>query len=641
MNEHIAFSPWDADECGLITEACAAQLVDLHAGAFDASGDAGGGRQRSTANRDAIDNGCTVISTQPVYQPYRSKEVTRHDVGDNMARQVVRAVFSDEVRASVEASPIAMTAMKATASARLNIWPESRSPIGLRLAELASVAVRKGDEVTRWLHAWGVYEKDAIKRMGPVVMRDFWSGWFAFALLRCDNENLPDLCGSAMCLTTAVDYVDVNDDALTGNTRDDYLAAASEGVACLEGEAVTQALKDIVISDAVMKAKNAMIADSSMVADLEGFIKCNGGPVTPHEFFLARWWDGALISTLRIVLGAPVYRHVADRFGTFTSGSKCDKIGRALDSMIRYNEIADVVSDCLQKESFNELEIALSVGGVGSVIGYAEAVATTTDDTLECDCGEDGHDEAAEIAMGSCLWYLLTPRYIARLQLCAFSNASEAVRQAYACPPAGTRLKKIACTPTPPGRMLHSPTWEPTWTTGLESGESNRSAWIDTLARRTVRRCFLSNEIDEMVRVNCEGIAKEVLDLCDIFDDLESLRALSEKWCQLFDAVLADRITGDESNATVCDFRVLVKRIWTRGIIIGEGDLPTPDDEVSIMLFLDTDKLVRHSFTLPYVDGLRLRRAFFGVMSSAVELSGLNPYSRLADGIGKTCHTPV
>jgi len=52
---------------------------------------------------------------------------------------------------------------------------------------------------------------------------------------------------------------------------------------------------------------------------------------------------------------------------------------------------------------------------------------------------------------------------------------------------------------------------------------------------------------------------------------------------------------------------------------------------------MDIDQAVRRTYSLTPADGIIVRRAFFGVGSSAVELSGLNPYARLADGVSKMC----
>ena len=57
----------------------------------------------------------------------------------------------------------------------------------------------------------------------------------------------------------------------------------------------------------------------------------------------------------------------------------------------------------------------------------------------------------------------------------------------------------------------------------------------------------------------------------------------------------------------------------------------------AVQLLMDVDEAVRDTFALAEEDGTRLRRAFFGVASGAVELAGLNPYTRLTDGLTAMC----
>ena len=305
-----------------------------------------------------------------------------------------------------------------------------------------------------------------------MVLRDFYSSIYAWQFIRCIDEQTIDLCGAALCLTTAIDYVGASDDPAGG--YDVYIAAASEGVACLAGKAATQALQDMVIADAFMVTKDAMAEKAKEINDIDFFIGANGGPVTPNQFLLARWWDAAMVPYHRLIMSTTHYKNLTDSLGTFKSADSCGRIKRAVDSIIRYDEIVDAVSDYVNKECFNEFLVALAAGGSKSTRNYAHAVARVIDDALECDCGENGHEEAAELAMGACLWYQLAPRYMARRQLLSYAAGTDVVREAYAWPAPGERLSAAADVCLRPGNTLHATTWEPLW---KESRDSRSRPW--------------------------------------------------------------------------------------------------------------------------------------------------------------------
>ncbi|XP_044715036.1 uncharacterized protein HRG_11304 [Hirsutella rhossiliensis] len=145
-------------------------------------------------------------------------------------------------------------------------------------------------------------------------------------------------------MTTAIDYVGAGDDPIGGG-HDAYMAAASEGVACLAGKAATQALRDMVIADSFMVAKDEMTEAARDISNTDEFIRLGGGGVTPIEFLRARWWDAAMVPYHRLVMGTSHYKHLTDNLGTFSIADTCGNIKRAVDSIIRYNEIADIVSD--------------------------------------------------------------------------------------------------------------------------------------------------------------------------------------------------------------------------------------------------------------------------------------------------------
>lgn len=304
-------------------------------------------------------------------------------------------------------------------------------------------------------------------------------------------------------------------------------------------------------------------------------------------------------------------------------------VRRAPDGLFRYNEMVDFAPDLDSQECFNEVLLALAMGGERAVRGFANATAQIIGDVLACECSKQGHDEAAELAMGGCMWALLTPRYSSRKQLIAFS-ANETLNEFYRWRSPGTRLETVARITLQPGYALHSTDWRPLWTLAEATPSEPEMPWVAELARRAVRRSVPAGTTLTDPRA-CEAAAKSVLAHCDVLDDSTALRAVAEEWCLFFDTVLvASSTVSAGSQAIRQELRDLINRIWQHTIVVdGSTDATTHSDE---RLFLDTDRTIRRTYTLAPAEGLTIRRAFFGVVTSAVELSGLNPFGRLVDG---------
>ncbi|MFJ1788279.1 hypothetical protein ACIOML_28740 [Streptomyces anulatus] len=564
---------------------------------------------------------------KPVYEPYRSPEVPRYEVGDRAARQVLNAAFAPEVIQSVLQSPLLATAQVTAAQIQAGLWTAQKDS----LAALIEAVPRKGGEVDRILGEYCSRHARSPLHAAPMAMRDFILLWFAAAFIRVDGRML-DLCGSTSCLMMAVDYVAAPDDA-GGGGHTAYAMAASEGLSCLGGNPLIQALRDTVFVDAVIKARDITTAVSSRIADPNGFVDAAGGPVTPQEYMRARWWDAAMVPYHRLPMSTPGYRHVTDKLGTFTGADRCGAIKRALDCAIRYNEIVDIVPDCANRESFNEVLLALASGGENAVHGYGDALARVTDDVLQCDCGASGHEEAAEIAMGDCLFYLLTTRYQMRKQLQGLSDAGGAVKRAYAQRPPGTRLQAVASTTLQPGNLLHSDTWEPLWKP-VEAAHRTPGGWADHLARRAARRSLPAGTTARD-RDRCETIITSLLADCDNAPD-QSLPTFAKRWGDVFDTVLtaavADHAPLRQHSRPV---RQLIERIWLHCVVGGDGGTPHPEERADEQLAIDTTQALFATYGLPPAEGWAIRRAFTGVVTSAVELSGLSPYSRMTDGISR------
>ncbi|GEM33162.1 hypothetical protein NN3_41690 [Nocardia neocaledoniensis NBRC 108232] len=615
VDGRVPMNIWDAAACGLIGGAgCAGRLSGLEFGSED---------DVREPSRDEVRTG-TWLARDPSYTPYESSAVPRHAAGDRLAVAAIETVFSSEVVASVSASPLTAIVMAAAASVRVNL---SSAPGGRLLTALAAAAPKKGGEINRLIPEYCARNAATPEDAATMAIRDYFASWFAWCFPRCLDGRMPDLWGSAFCLTTAVDYVGVADAAGTFGSEE-YLAAASEGLACLRGDIATQVLRDLIVADAFMQVKATAVSAVRGVDDPADYFDANGHPVTPTEVLRARIWDGVYYVILRAIMSESGYRHLTDRQGNFSAADRCGRIKRALDNGIRYDEIIDVASDYTQGEWLNELCVAFAMRGSRAVMGYGDACARATDDAIECPCGELGHEAAAEVSMGNLLFYLVTPRYVVQRQLATYSEVGGYVQEAFAWPAAGARLLAAARTHLSSGDTLHAANWEPLWT-AQDAAPSDAVSPARELARRAVRRSFVGAP-GAMAARDCEAIAEQILTACDELDDLSQLRALDARWCEFFDAVL-DRLITDQCARRQADaeLRPLIGQIW-RQAIVGHDDARDRSDE---RLYLDVDAAIRRTFSLEPPEGLAIRRAFLGVTTGAAELSGLNPCARLSDGV--------
>ncbi|MFJ2110825.1 MULTISPECIES: hypothetical protein [unclassified Streptomyces] len=592
VKPHIAGKPdiWDAERCGLLSGAALGLAAAVGT---------------VTDGPAAPDGATTYLVGTPSYVPYGTLTMPCPGDGYRMAERVMRTVYDPEVIRSVEASPLAGTARRITAVQADRLWRTDATPASAGLARLAGVAPRKGGE-TREL--WAEYQRRVPGANDPIVaMRDLWGSVYTWQFIRGDDARLHDLCASMLSLTSAVDFCGAFDDSGAGG-HVLYMTAASEGLEHLSGEAAALAVREMVAVGGLMVVKDAMAAEPAAV---EGDL----GPVSPDEYMGARSWDGAIAPYYRVMLASAHYRHVADERGELTSAAKCDAIQRAIDNIMRYNDVTDAVADYSAHECFNQLLLALSVRGAETATGYGAALAEVTDAVLECDCGEAGHDEAAELSMGACLWYLLTPRYQVRRQLAAFtrSERDDVMRSAYAPGATGTTCRLL------PGADLYAPDWTPLWHPAPPREAADRAARI---ARRA-----LAAPTDPQP---CATAALAVLTAYDTAADHDTLLSLAAGWQAVFDAALDGGPARD--TPYTARLRELVGDFW-RQAVLGDGDTIGMDAR----LVMDVDEAVRASFALPAETGLRVRRAFFGVTSGSAELTTANPFGRLTDGLGIVC----
>ncbi|WP_160710731.1 hypothetical protein [Chitinophaga solisilvae] len=559
----------------------------------------------------------TQIRSTPGYLPYESARIATNETGWERSRLALNAVFSEDMLKLFESSPLTKIALLTSATVIVE-----KTKVGEWLKEAGTAIPRKGDEIKRLWPAYQIQCSGNLEAAIPMMLRDFSASSYVWVFIRIRDVRIHDLGGSMMCLTIASDYYRASDDPGTSDMKP-YMEAMNEGLSCLEGPAASVATRDAILCSGFIQVRDAVnrrIAGMSP-GELQDIISAYGGVVTPREFITMRWWDAAMSPYYRSAMGSDGYYHLTESSGVFKGTKKCGKIRRAIDSSIRYNEIVDLLPDATQGDGTNELLIAMLVGGHEATSGYAGALSAIIDEALTCDCGAEGHVEAAEIAMGSCLWFALVPRYNLRSQLNNLVKGNPTLMNAFAFGKPGER--HIMCK-TLPGDILHTDGWKPLWTKTFVD--------IPELVQRVVRRTLPEEVRDEEVHLLCNHMATTVLIACfAIDDDLEQLRELWSKWCDLFDAAVSKFM--QENSPLLFSLRNLIGRIWIH-TIIGTGEVCSDTSE---SLFVDIDKALRETYQLSYENGRAIRRAFHGVVSSAIELSGFNPYACLADGAAHLC----
>lgn len=536
----------------------------------------------------APDGATTYLVGEPGYIPYGTATMPCPADGLQMAEHIMRTVYHPEIIRAVETGLVGDIARRTTAAQAATLWPTDATPAGRGLAALARSAPRKGDETQE---LWVEYRRRVPAVADPIIaMRDLWGSVYSWQFIRGDDARLHDLSASMLSITSAVDFCGASDDSRAGGHRQ-YMAAASEGLAHLSGPAATLAVREMVGVGALIVVRDSMAVAPDIGAE----------PPTPDEYLGARCWDGAIAPYYRVMLATTHYLDVGARLGEFTSATDCSAIQRAIDNIMRYNDVTDAVADYVNHESFNQLLLALATAGPESIAGYGTALAEVTDAVLACTCGALGHEEAAELSMGACLFYLLTPRYQVRRQLAAFTNT----------------VTGTAFTPRPDGCVLlagtnlHDKTWTPLWQPATPLS-------VDERAHRIARRSIPTGADTH----TCTKAAATAL-ACD--------HPTADAWQQVFDAALT--ASGVVPAPDAAPVRDLLSPLWNKAIL-SDGSADGSDAR----LLMDVDQAIRATYRLPAISGLHLRRAFFGVSTGAAELAYTNPFARLADGLASICH---
>ncbi|WP_280465566.1 hypothetical protein, partial [Nocardia brasiliensis] len=557
--------------------------------------------------------------------PYESRELPHDPAGEQMAQRVLQAMSAPEVQASIMASPFAAVSVLKAAIVRSRLW--DRHP--KVLDTLAALVPCKGGEADRLAAVYLTRQATRPEQALLLATRDYYGLTLCSLAFPRTDATVLTLIGALDCLMLAPDFVGVADGA-GSPTADAYAIAASEAITCLHGAGVDEYLRECGLLGACIKAHPAIVAATAHLADPERFIAQAGGPVTPVESMWARWCDGLVSTITRLPLSTPAYQHISNARGTLPAYHTCPAIQRAVDLEIHYNCVLDIVNDWINQECQNELSLALALGGGRAGLGLGNAFARVVDDTLACRCGHPGHAEAAELAMGFCLFYLINPRWRAREQLLALTADTSPVADMYRWQAPRTRLRDVAQTTLSPGGALYSTAWKPLWHNDIHAGDR----WLKELTQRSITRSLLAiDTLPSNALGACRTAAQSAITAAGTSDTPHELGAAAQHWLRYFDTILDAALpcTTPEHGVAARHLRPLITRIWQQIIV---GSTPrTPTGRIDEQLHIDTAHTILRTYALPPAEGLALRRAFVGIATSAVELAGLNPYNRLTNGI--------
>jgi hypothetical protein len=580
--------------------------------------------------RDASGAG-TYVAKAPQYIPYETAAAPCDSRGAEIFARALETALSPVATEAVMSHPLAVPALLANLVMRHGLLEGEGARYGRALDDLAAAAPPKGGEVHRKALVYRRNRGAAVTDANVLAIRDFFASMFSWWFVRPADGRIIDLAGSLLCMESAADYVKANDDAGggPGTGYSAYARAASEGIGCLAGETADRALREAVHTFTYMKVKDSLRAITPRISDAGEFLTACGMPLSAEEYLAARWWDGAFLPFYRLIFGCDPFWKVADSQGRFLSVDRCDAIRRTIDASAYYNDVIDLVCDVGDREPFNQLALAIALRGPASLYGFADAIAQITDDVLVCRCGNPGHQTAAEMSMGSCVSYVVEPRYRARKQLRAYAQISNQHKAVFEWPEPGHRLDGITHSRLRSGYLVHTNTWEPAWyrdESALTPGEKTAS-----LAGRAARR-VLPDANPEDLRA-CADTVEPTIVACDTLVAPVDLADLAEGWSALFTAAV-NHGAPEADRTAVANMVHLTQTAW-RYCIVGQ-DMPGQSDEE---IGQQMDRALRTSYRLPAHEGYRLRRAFVGTLSCMVELSGLNPYARLTDGVYHTLMT--
>ncbi|KAF9311804.1 hypothetical protein BG003_007008, partial [Podila horticola] len=207
---------------------------------------------------------------------------------------------------------------------------------GRRLFTHHDLPYDKNDSVKPWLST-------CMKMLGAYppgqAVRDFFASWFLWSYAGTMTPREAVACGKASTIASATDWVGTKDGMI-----DIKLDVFAEGVgnACGGEGDYAHAIDLIKVASSFIDMRNRLTTTlmEQDVTDLADEW------VGPHEFMAARWWDGSVVPVFNVA------RAVSPATASLMAGAwgkdsitVCAKAWNALETVIQYNDILDMMTD--------------------------------------------------------------------------------------------------------------------------------------------------------------------------------------------------------------------------------------------------------------------------------------------------------
>ncbi|OXA44560.1 hypothetical protein Fcan01_20663 [Folsomia candida] len=551
---------------------------------------------------------------QPFYTPYGKPSMTLDpDVGLAEAHQLVQEAWK---RRHIFRS----TRLESTLKSILRSYTVEKKRLGL-VSEKSfqftpfPAKLRKGSEAGDLVRNYKQMGVTDLLDIQARAARDYYTSIYLFLYLRGFSVKNLTVSASAMCLTTCIDYVGALDDPCMGG-KEAYMTAMLDSLK-VKGAKWASGVDEVITTCAFLSRKMELVDQY----EKDPTLSISPSHPTPLEYMENRWWDGALPIYFKLPLlyqddhGVPI----TDKYAPIGT-SQCHEIKKAIETIIRYNELADVHNDIFAEEPFNEVHLAGRYGGLPAVIDYADVCASTVDEVAACNCGagDASHDYGTDMAIGSVAWFSIVPHYRVVTHL---AETHEMTDPFYAALTKKARhgafiTGKIADT----GKQaaLHHENWVPTHKmTSLSPYTSGECKHCAVIGDWVVNRCLYRDDRPSKSGRLRKFVTSEV--------HLQSSVVMEGFWGQV-----VTLIAGNEfPKEIVTRCRDVVDAVWET-LRAAQGGA-SPDEMAKCVvnnhMAIDQTIIATHSVERGHV----LRRAMVGALSTMVDRTDVAVYQRMMD----------
>ncbi|OXA42173.1 hypothetical protein Fcan01_23272 [Folsomia candida] len=464
--------------------------------------------------------------------------------------------------------------------------------------------------------------------LAPFGRKDFFNGTRVELNLRRITQDCIDhkngklltlsVCTSALCMTTCTDYVDAPDDPKMGG-REAYAKAVVDSIKI--GGSKFAPFMDELVTTSAMIAHKTEILDQCLAGKMETAPPL-GRSITPFEYFESRWWEAAMTVFFKMPLlldggadGVP-----CDENWIPLGTRVCPCIRKAVDVIIRYDELVDIFHDLHSDEPMNEIHVAARYGGIEAVRDYAWASAGSVDEVATCNCiaGETSHEWGADIAIGSSAWYAVVPHYRAFTQLAETRHLTSEKYAALAAKAnhAGFITSYIADTGN--SGMFHTNEWVSlTKLISLDPHVSGECQHCQVIGDWIVHRCLYRDDKKGKVEALRRFIAKTV--------HLKSDTNMDGFFGNILKIVAADGFPRSVVDHCV----TAVDEVW-KTLCGAAANMETKVVSTQVVVnHVRVDKALVETYE--HDRGYILRRGICGTLSVMMDRMSVSPYPRLMD----------